>query len=81
MGELSAVAIRTLEPFVGPMAASTCVRATAIALGKTADELAAVDLPTLERNVRRLLSPIAPAAVIDQIIEDIKVVTDFETEA
>lgn len=81
MGGLSAVAIRTLEPFVGPMAASTCVRATAIALGKTADELDTADLPDLERNVRRLLGPVAPASVIDQIIEDIKVVTKFETEA
>ena len=81
MGGLSAVAIRALEPFVGPMAASTCVRATAIAIGKTADELGAGDLPTLETNVRRLLGPVAPVSVIDQIVNDIKVVADFETEA
>lgn len=80
MGGLSALAISTLEPFVGPMAASTCVRATALALGKTADSLGPADLPALKDNIRRLLGPVAPAAVITQILADIEVVSDDETE-
>jgi hypothetical protein len=72
MGELASVAIGALDPFVGAMAASTCVRATAISLGKSSDDLSAADLPALESNIRRLLGPVAPTAVITQIIESIE---------
>jgi len=61
-----------LDPFVGAMAASTCVRGTALAMGKTADELTLEDWPTLQASIRRLLSPIAPESVISQIISDIE---------
>lgn len=61
-----------LEPLVGSMAASTCVRATALSLGKSADSLSADDLPALEQNVRRLLGPVAPEPVIAEVLRQIE---------
>ncbi len=72
MGELATTAMSALEPLVGSMAASTCVRATALSLGKTADGLAKEDLPALEENIRRLLGPVAPADVIAEVIREIE---------
>lgn len=64
--------VATLSPYVGDTVADTCVRATALSLGKTRDDLTPADLPTLETNVRRLLGPIAPSTVIDQLLADIE---------
>jgi hypothetical protein len=64
--------MEVLDPLVGSMAASTCVRATALSIGKTSDELVPADLPSLEQNIRRLLGPVAPAAIISQVITDIE---------
>lgn len=72
MGGLSEAAVAALDPLVGPMAASTCVRATALSLGKTAEDLDATDLPALESNIRRLLGPIAPDSVIDDVLHRIE---------
>lgn len=72
MAELAAVAMHALEPLVGPMAASTCVRATALSLGKTSDELSESDMPTLTQSIQRLLGPVAPATVIAHVIDDIE---------
>ncbi len=72
MGELATTAMSALEPLVGSMAASTCVRATALSLGKTADSLATEDLPALEENIRRLLGSIAPEGVIAEVIREIE---------
>lgn len=59
----------TLEPYVGRMVADTCVRATALSIGKTADTLSDEDLPHLRENVRKLLLPIAPSATIDAVMQ------------
>lgn len=64
-------AVSALEPWVGRMAADTCMRATAIAVGKTSDELGVADLPAIDENIRRLLLPIAPAPAIVAILETI----------
>jgi len=61
-----------LEPYVGGMVADTCVRATALKLGKTADDLGEADLPELENNIRRLLSPVAPPAAIDDALQSLE---------
>lgn len=61
-----------LVPYVGKAIADTCVRATALSLGKTSDQLERVDLPSLEENIRRQLSPVAPMATIDNIIRQIQ---------
>lgn len=61
-----------LEPYVGHMVADTCVRATALSMGKTADTLSRDDLPRLEESVRKLLVPIAPSAAIASVIEQIE---------
>lgn len=72
MGSLGAIAMEVLDPLVGPVAASTCVRATALSIGKTSDDLTEEDFPALEQNIRRLLGPVAPAGVITQVITDIQ---------
>lgn len=64
--------VNILEPYVGRMVADTCVRATALSMGKSADELVSEDVPTLESNVRRLLGPVAPHATIDAILLQIE---------
>lgn len=61
-----------LEPFVGPIVADTCVRATALSLGKMSDELDAGDLDALESRVRQLLGPVAPRAAIDDALASMR---------
>ena len=57
-----------LEPYVGSTVADTCVRATALSVGKTSEDLTAADLVAVSASIRRLLGPIAPAATIDTVI-------------
>ncbi len=61
-----------LEPFVGATVADTCVRATALSLGKMSDELDTDDLSALEASIRKLLGPVAPPAAIDDAIVTIQ---------
>lgn len=63
---------QAVEPYVGAIVADTCVRATALAMGKTADDLDTTDLPKLESSIRHLLSPVAPPAVIDAAVASMK---------
>ena len=72
MASLSEMVVDILEPYVGRMVADTCVRATALSLGKSADELQGDDMPALESNVKRLLGPIAPRQTIEHIIAEIE---------
>jgi hypothetical protein len=72
MGDLATAAMTALEPLVGSMAASTCVRATALSLGKTADSLSNEDFPALEGSIRRLLGAIAPESIIAEVIREIE---------
>jgi hypothetical protein len=48
------------------------VRGTALSIGKTADELTDEDLPALESSMRRLLGPVAPATVIDDLLQQLE---------
>lgn len=61
-----------LAPFIGRTVADTCVRATALSLGKSFDTLSAEDVPALESNIRRLLAPVAPSATINDILDEIE---------
>jgi hypothetical protein len=54
------------------MVADTCVRATALSVGKTADSLTYEDLPGLEASIRRLLAPVAASATVDAVIQEIE---------
>ena len=72
MGTISTRVIDVLSPYIGDTVADTCVRATALSLGKTADEITAEDMPALETSVRRLLGPVAPSNVVEELIEQIK---------
>lgn len=71
MQRLYDIVLLALVPYVGQMVAETCIRATAISVGKMSDELSSSDLPALDNNVRRLLSPVAPSATISGILEQI----------
>jgi hypothetical protein len=70
--DLAGTITTILVPYVGRAVADTCVRATALSLGKTSDQLESLDLPRLEENIRRQLSPVAPMATIDNIIRQIQ---------
>ncbi|PKQ20705.1 MAG: hypothetical protein CVT66_03855 [Actinobacteria bacterium HGW-Actinobacteria-6] len=72
MTSLAEMVVVILEPYVGQMVADTCVRATALSLGKSADELQGADMPALESNVKRLLGPIAPMQTIEHIVAEIE---------
>ena len=72
MGTLSQRVVEVLSPYVGDTVADTCVRATALSLGKTADQIDTGDLGALEASVRRLLGPVAPSNVIDELLEEIR---------
>ncbi|MEL7667648.1 MAG: hypothetical protein AAGU73_05550 [Actinomycetota bacterium] len=72
MATLRERVIAALTPYVGATVADTCVRGTALSIGKSADELNDSDLPALESNVRRLLSPVAPSTVIDDLLAQIE---------
>lgn len=72
MGSVSERVAEVLRPYVGATAADTCVRATAISLGKTTDTLSREDLPALGQSVRRLLGPVAPSSVIERLVADIE---------
>jgi len=71
VGSLGEVIRVVLEPYVGRTVADTCVRATALSLGKTSDSLDGGDLAAVEQNVRRLLSPIAPTSTVDALLSQI----------
>jgi len=72
MATLRERVIAALSPYVGPMVADTCVRGTALSIGKTADELTDDDLPALESSMRRLLGPVASATVIDDLLQQLE---------
>lgn len=72
MAALAVQAHDILAPYVGDMVADTCVRATALSLGKTSDTLGVEDMPNLEMNIRRLLAPVAPTAVVDSMIAQLR---------
>ena len=72
MAALHERAVAALSMYVGDTVADTCVRGTALSLGKTPAELSEADLPALESSVRRLLRPIAPSSVIDDLIVKIE---------
>lgn len=64
--------VEILEPFLGRVAADTCVRASALALGTTSDSLGAEHMPAVIDRIVRVLSPIAPRTTIDAVVGDIK---------
>jgi hypothetical protein len=72
MASLAEMVVGILEPYVGRMVADTCVRATALSLGKSSDELIGDDMPALESNIKRLLGPIAPRQTIEDIVAEIE---------
>jgi hypothetical protein len=61
-----------LAPFIGHTVADTCVRATALSVGKSYDTLSHEDVPALVANIRRLLAPVAPAATVESIVKELE---------
>ena len=72
MTEVASTVTGILQPYVGPMVADTCVRASALSIGKTSDSLEPGDLPAIENNIRRTLSAVASRTVVDGIISEIE---------
>jgi len=69
---ISETVVRALVPYVGATVADTCVRATAISIGKSFDILTTEDLPALEERARRLLAPLLPKATIDRVVAEFR---------
>jgi hypothetical protein len=66
--ELGHEVVGILEPYVGRSAADTCVRGTALCVGKVFDSLGPEDVPALTDSVRRMLQPVVPASTLDTIV-------------
>lgn len=71
MERVANAVVEVLEPLVGRTVADTCVRATALSMGKTADDLTPEDLPALSANIERLLKPVAPRATVEATVAEI----------
>lgn len=72
MSGISERAVRVLVPYVGSTVADTCVRGTALTIGKTFDTLGNEDVGALEERARRLLAPLLPQGTIDRVVADIR---------
>lgn len=72
MATLAERARQILEPYVGAMVADTCVRATALSLGKSSDALNPGDMDALATSIKRLLGPVAPLATIDILLSELR---------
>jgi hypothetical protein len=64
--------VRALEPYVGRMAADTCMRASALSIGKMSTELSVEDLPDVRENIERMLSSVASKTTVAGILSDIE---------
>lgn len=65
-------AIRVLTPYVGATMADTCVRGTALTIGKTFDTLSNEDLPAIEDRARRMLAPLLPANSLERVLSEMR---------
>ncbi len=72
MVSVAEAVVMVLEPYVGRTVADTCVRATALSIGKPSDELTVDDLVHVEANARRLLSAALPRTKIDELMQVIE---------
>lgn len=61
-----------LEPYLGPMVADTCVRGTAITLGKSFDTIDTTDVEAVAASVRRYLAGVATPAVINSVVDSLE---------
>ncbi len=72
MPDVHETILQVLEPYVSRPIASTYVRATALTLRKTSDQLEYGDLGVLESGLRDMLSPVASRQLIEQTILEIR---------
>ncbi len=70
--ELYRKIIQVLEPYMGKMLAETCVRGTALTLGKSSDTLSRSDIPLLEPNIKKYLAGVAGQGSIEKILKEIR---------
>lgn len=69
---LAARTVAVLTPYVGRVAADTCVRGTAVSIGKTFDTLTSADFEELARRVRAVLQPLLSPDTIERLITEIR---------
>ncbi len=65
-------AVRVLTPYIGATIADTCVRGTALSIGKMFDTLSTEDLPAIEERARRLLAPLLPENSLERVLADLR---------
>ncbi len=61
-----------LTPYLGATMADTCVRVTAIGLGKSLDTLEPQDIPHICDSIRQHLSGVATQDVIDDLVSELE---------
>lgn len=64
--------VSVLTPYVGRVAADTCVRGTAVSIGKTFDTLAGTDIDALAHRVRLVLAPLLSPDTIERLLAEIR---------
>lgn len=72
MSGIAGQAVAALTPYIGRMAADTCVRGTAVSIGKTFDTLTGEDADALAYRIRAVLSPLLPPDTIERLIAEIR---------
>lgn len=72
MEGVAGVVRSVLTPRVGASLAEMTVRATAISLGKSSEDLDSNDLPALIERARQMLSGVATTAHIDAAVAEIQ---------
>ncbi|MDY0340062.1 MAG: sigma-70 family RNA polymerase sigma factor [Coriobacteriia bacterium] len=72
MAGIAGRAVMALTPYIGRMAADTCVRGTAVSIGKTLDTLAVEDMDALAYRINAVLCPLLPSDTIERLIGDIR---------
>ncbi len=61
-----------LEPYVGRVAADTCIRASALSVGKDPGTLDASDCEVLASSVRRMLGPMMTNTAMLTLLREIR---------
>lgn len=72
MAGIAERAVAVLAPYVGRVAADTCVRGTAVSIGKTFDTLTGTDIDALAHRVRLVLAPLLSPDTIERLLSEIR---------
>lgn len=61
-----------IEPHMGTVMSDTCIRAAAISIGKTYDDLMPQDIPRIKLKIRDSLRVLTAPQTVDTIMQEIE---------